>query len=155
MTTSTDATMNSMPADRESLYLMTKLKLDRKYVEIVKRVNADNISLIDQVTILYKGVQELFPYKEHERYLMNFNKLTTIAKANTSSSNGLLKNERSLKVVNDVQNIIIYLVQLCPNGFYHKKMSINRLKINQHGRRQLIIYSQTNDWKQLFSNNHN
>jgi hypothetical protein len=66
----TDSTMNSMPADRESLYLMTKLKLDRfkrrkinfdeEYAQIMKRVKAENITLANQVSILHEGIQKLF-----------------------------------------------------------------------------------------------
>ena len=100
--TTTNSTMNSMPADRESLYLMTKLKLDRfkqrkvtfdeTYAQIMAQVNAENISLADQVNILHKGVQALFQLNDQDRYLANFNELSTIANVNTSTSNGLLRN---------------------------------------------------------------
>jgi hypothetical protein len=107
----TDSTMNSMPADRESLYLMTKLKLDRfkqrkvtfdeEYAQIVERMNAENVSLVDQVIILHEGVQKLFESNDQNRYLVNFNEFSTIANANTSTSNGLLKNfsQRLRKII--------------------------------------------------------
>jgi hypothetical protein len=111
MMTNTDSTMNSMPADRESLYLMTKLKLDRfkrrkvnfdeEYAQIKKRISAENITPVDQVSIVHKGIQELFQYNDQERYLASFNEMSTIANANTSTSNGLLKNvyQRLRKII--------------------------------------------------------
>ena len=93
--------MTSMPADREAFYQMTKLKLDRFkrrkltfdqiYEEIIKQVKQENISPAEQVDILHKGVEELFEHNDQNRYLANFDDLTTISKLNTSTSDNLLK----------------------------------------------------------------